>query len=87
MNGGTTATRDSDETRRLIALELRNVTNAIALVASGAATRVTLAGLRFGEQVLAQLGAEAAAVGVSLEPVYWDDDAGCDLIARKNGDA
>lgn len=61
--------------------------SAIALVASGTATRVTVAGLRFGEQVVARLGAEAASVGVRLEPVFWDDDAGCDVIARKIDDA
>jgi hypothetical protein len=87
MSGGTTAPRDTDETRRRIALEMRDVGNAIALVASGAATRVTVAGLRFGEQVLAQLQAEAAVAGVRLEPVFWDDDAGCDVIARKIDDA
>jgi hypothetical protein len=87
MNGGTTATRDPDETRRQIAFEVQNVASAIALVASGAATRVTVAGLRFGEQVVARLGAEAASVGVRLEPVYWADDAGCDVIARKIDDA
>ncbi len=87
MNGATRAPSDIDETRRQIAFEVQNVTGAIALVASGAATRVTVAGLRFGEQVVARLGAEAASVGVRLEPVYWADDAGCDVIARKTDDA
>lgn len=87
MNGGTTAPRDPDQTRRRIAFEVQDVASAIALVASGAATRVTVAGLRFGEQVVARLGAEAASVGVRLEPVFWDDDAGCDVIARKIDDA
>ncbi len=87
MNGGRRATSDLDETRRQIAFEMRNVTGAVALVASGGATRVTVAGLRFGEQVVAQLQAEAAAEGIRLEPVYWDDDAGCDVIARKIDDA
>lgn len=87
MNGGTRAPSAIDETRRQITFEVRNVTGAIALVASGGATRVTVAGLRFGEQVVAQLQAEALCAGVRLEPVYWDDDAGCDVIARKTDDA
>lgn len=87
MNGRTTAPRDTDETRRQIAFEVRNVTSAITLVASGAATCVTVAGLRFGEQVVAQLQAEAVSAGIRLEPVYWDEDAGCDVIARKIDDA
>jgi hypothetical protein len=43
-----------------------------------------VAGLRFGEQIVARLQAEAAAVGVRLEPLYWPEDAGCDVTVRRS---
>jgi hypothetical protein len=60
------------------------VESAISLVASGAASRVTLTGLSFGEAVMARFGSVAAAAGVVLDPMPWPEDAGCDLIIRRN---
>jgi hypothetical protein len=59
--------------------EYANVRAAIALVAQGSSSRVTLSGLRFGEQLLARLAPEARMAGVALVPSWWPDDAGCDL--------
>jgi hypothetical protein len=73
---------DRDDTERRLDVELGDVRAAIALVARGAATRVTVGGLRFGEQVVALLRAEARAKGVVLDPNYWFEDSGCDVIAR-----
>ena len=66
--------------------ECDEVQAAIALVAGGTATRVSLSGLTFGEQLLARLGAEARRAGVALVPSWWPDDAGCDLaVCRVDG--
>jgi len=72
---GTTAHR--------LASELREVEAAIALVRSGAATTVSLAGLRFAEPVLRELAAQAERDGIALVPIYWPEDAGCDVTVRR----
>ena len=70
---------EATETRRRLAQELGDVRAAIALVAGGRATRVSLSGLRFGQELLAACGDEAARRGVVLEPSWWPEDAGCDI--------
>ena len=80
----TNAADDSAETERRLASEVAEVEGAIALVASGAASRVTLTGLRFGEPVMARFLKTAAVAGLVLEPIPWPEDAGCDLIIRRN---
>jgi hypothetical protein len=74
---------DPDETRRRLASEIVEVESAIALVASGSASTVTLSGLRFGEQVTQRFLAEASLRGVVLDPIFWPEDEGCDLIVRR----
>ncbi|MGD0248401.1 MAG: hypothetical protein ABSB75_05035 [Candidatus Limnocylindrales bacterium] len=78
-----TAANSPEETRRRLTSEVAEVEAAIALVASGSASSVTLTGLRFGEQVARRFRAEATASGIRLEPILWPEDAGCDLIVRK----
>jgi hypothetical protein len=73
----------SDETQRRLTSEVVEVETAIALVASGSASRVTVSGLRFGEQVARRFRAEATARGIGLEPIPWPEDAGCDLVVRR----
>ena len=58
------ATSDPEETRRRLSSEIAEVEGAIALVASGSASRITLTGLRFGEEVARRFRAEAAAKGL-----------------------
>jgi hypothetical protein len=77
------ATVDTDETKRRLTSEVANVESAIELVASGSASRITITGLRFGEQLSRRFGAEARAMGLRLEPLPWPDDAGCDLLVRR----
>jgi hypothetical protein len=77
------APADSDETQRRLASEVTEVESAIALVASGSASTVTLSGLRFGEQVTKRFLANAAARGVILDPIFWPEDEGCDLTVRR----
>jgi hypothetical protein len=78
-----TATPNPEETRRRLTSEVTDVEAAIAVVASGAASRITLSGLRFGEQIARQFQAEAQLKGLLLEPLPWPDDAGCDLVVRR----
>jgi hypothetical protein len=77
-----TATPDPEETRRRLSSEVAEVESAIALVASGAASRITLTGLRFGEQLARRFQADAQSKGVRLDPLPFPEDAGCDLIVR-----
>ena len=78
--------RADDDSRRVapavVEHELRLVEEAIAMVASGAAPRVTLAGLRFGDQIVAtaQLWAEEA--GVRATPLWRTDESGLDLLVE-----
>lgn len=74
---------DMGTTAHRLAGEIRDVEAAIALVRSGAASRVTLAGLRFAEPVLQRLGAQARREGIALDPLYWPEDAGCDVVVRR----
>jgi hypothetical protein len=53
------------------------------MVASGPASRITLSGLKFGEQLAGRFQAEARSKGLQLEPIIWPEDAGCDLIVRR----
>jgi hypothetical protein len=78
-----TATPDPEETRRRLSSEVAEVESAIALVASGAASRITLTGLRFGEQLARRFQADAQSKGVRLDPLPFPEDAGCDLIVRR----
>ena len=80
------ATPDPEETRRRLTSEVAEVESAIALVASGSATRITLAGLKFGEEVARRFRADARSKGVRLDPLPFPEDAGCDLIVRKIDD-
>jgi hypothetical protein len=74
---------DLQETKRRLASEVTEVESAMALVASGSASRITLTGLKFGEQVAARFRPEATARGMVLEPILWPEDVGCDLIVRR----
>ncbi|MGZ6267552.1 MAG: hypothetical protein ACXWM8_07720 [Candidatus Limnocylindrales bacterium] len=77
-----TANPDPEETRRRLTSEVAEVESAIALVAFGSASRITLTGLKFGEQVAERFRADAQSKGVRLDPLPFPDDAGCDLIVR-----
>jgi hypothetical protein len=74
----TRATGPDAAAERLIG-EVADVEASIALVSSGVASRVTLTGLRFGQQVAERLGAVAARQGVDLEASFWPDDTACDI--------
>jgi hypothetical protein len=66
--------------------EIAEVEAAIALVRSGRATDVSIANLRFGEEVLRQVRARGADRGVVLEPLPWPEDTGADINVRRIDD-
>jgi hypothetical protein len=80
---GQAATSQPEETRKRLASEVSEVEGAIALVASGAASQITLTGLRFGEELARRFAGDVRSKGLSLEPIIWPEDAGCDLIIRR----
>lgn len=78
---------DPAAVRQRIDLELGEVRAAILLVSHGAASRVRVAGLSFGDVVRARLEDEAAREHVTLSPDYGPGDEGCDLavVAAHDG--
>ena len=76
---------DPSVTRGVIGHELDLVRGAIAMVAASPQERVTVGGLVFGEQVLAQLAEVASAQGVTLRPIWRAAESGCDLAVIPNG--
>jgi len=74
---------DGRTTAHRLAREVGDVESAIELVRSGAASRVTLTGLRFAEALIERLRDEARRAGVALDPLYWPEDAGCDVTVRR----
>ncbi len=69
-----TSSIDNDIATEKLAAEMTDVQAAIRLVEIGAASGVTLTGLRFG-RVIAERSTELAAlVGVALETEFWTDD-------------
>jgi hypothetical protein len=75
---------DHEFTRRRLAAEMADVHGAIVMVECGAATRITLGGLRFGDEVARRFRADARSHGLRLEPIVRPDDAGCDLIVHRS---
>lgn len=58
---------------------LVSIRAAIDVVREGTATRVTVHA-EAGEQILPAARALARAAGVAIEPVWWADGAGCDIV-------
>lgn len=71
------------KTGRTLEIEMRLVRDAIAMVASGGSPRVILAGLRFGEALLASGRLLATEAGVRLVPLWMPDDAGADIAVER----
>jgi hypothetical protein len=80
---GDTSPLDRDETRRRLEREIEEVTAGIALVASGSASRVSVSGIRFGEELIERLRGEAERNGIVLVAEPWPEDSGCDLVIRR----
>jgi hypothetical protein len=69
-------------TQRRIEYEQDLVENAIGMVAAGGSRRVTVAGIRFGEELLPEATKLAGVMGVVVRPVWGLGDAGCDIVVE-----
>jgi hypothetical protein len=69
-------------TERHLEREYAEIEAAIALVRSGRASVVSISGLHFGEAVLHRIHAAGGDWGVTVDPQWWPDDAGCDIVVR-----
>jgi hypothetical protein len=69
-------------TRRLDQ-ELALVQGAIRMVGDRGMPSVTIGGLRFGEEVIQELAAEAARARVTLVPLWHLGSHGCDVRAER----
>ena len=58
---------------------LVSIRAAIDVVREGVATRVTVHA-EAGEQVLPAARALARASGLAIEPIWWPDRSGCDIV-------
>ena len=75
--------RDPDQvTRSSLEQELELVRDAISLVASGGAPRVTLGGLHFGEQLLEPARRMALGTGARIVPTFTADEGGVHLTVE-----
>ena len=62
--------------------ELSLVGEAIAAVGSGQFLSVTVAGLRFGTELLPRARTVAAGRGLSVRPLFHADEHGADLVVE-----
>jgi hypothetical protein len=69
-------------TRHRIDYERDLVESAISMVATGGSRRVTVASIRFGEQLLAEATALARGRRVRVRPVWGLGDGACDIVVE-----
>jgi len=81
-----TIDRSNERVPRTLDQEFELVRDAIAMVASGAAPRVTVASLHFGEELLEAARRLAAASGVRIVPLWTADEAGVDIAVERGVD-
>ena len=77
------ADRMADAVPATLEHEMGLVREAIAMVASGAAPRVILAGIRFGDPLTDWGRGLAGQAGVLLRPLWRSDEAGTDLSVER----
>ena len=82
---GSSTGLDEPSARDAIDHELALVESAMALIEAGASTRVTLAGLRFGRQILEHSAVARFRGRVRLEPLWHLDGSGCDISVLADG--
>ena len=77
------ALHDTTQVEAQLDRETELVRGAIRMVASGAAPRMTVAGIRFGEAVIDICRPMASYSNVSIEPIWHPHDNGCDVVVRE----
>jgi hypothetical protein len=75
----------NDTGTRALEREMGMVRGAIDMVAEGRSPRVTVGGLRFGEELIEAAAAYAAEAGVRLIPIYTSDERGADIVVEPIG--
>jgi hypothetical protein len=78
---------DPSLTGAILEHELRLVSEAIDAVGTGEFPSVTLAGLRFGAQLLPRAQAIAAGRGLHVRPLFHADEHGADLVVERDAEA
>jgi hypothetical protein len=76
----------SDTAVQVLERELELIRSAIAMVASGAAPRVSLGSLRFGEQLIKPARRMALEAGVRIVPLWTSADGGTGLAVERLAD-
>lgn len=74
---------ENDQVKATIDREAELLASAVHLVASGAARRTTVGGLRLGEAAIAIVRPMAAELGIELEPLWRTDEEGLDVLVRR----
>lgn len=74
---------DAGLTAAALAHELNLVSEAIEAVGSGRFQSVTIAGIRFGTELLPRARAVAAGRGLSVRPLFHVDEHGADLVVEQ----
>ena len=67
-------------------LELSLIADAIELVRRDSSQRVTVAGIRFGSELLERARALAAQAGLRASGLYGADESGTDLVIERVSD-
>jgi len=80
-------TFDAATTETVIGHELDLVSSAIALVAGHGAPRVSVANLRFGEEIIAEAARLAAEGGVRLRRVWSPASSTLDLVVEASSES
>ena len=78
--------RYRDQASLVLERELAHIADGIEFVAGGGATRIVLAGLRFGEPLLEAAQEMARASGVRLVPLWSSDESGVDIAIERADD-
>ncbi len=73
----------SEQVQAQLDREIELVRGAIRMVASGASTRVTVAGIRFGEAVIRICRPLATSADVVIEPIWGAEETGADVVVRQ----
>lgn len=83
MNTSTAAAAPGIEVARAMGHELETLASAIAMVASGASDRVSVASLRFAAELVEPARRIAAAAGVRVTPLWTIDERDAGLAIER----